>query len=154
RRHGHERRAGGQHVGQDHALGGAGPVVGEHDGVGGVGPGGDGGGAADRDGQVRRGGRGGGGEVGDGGAPGGGGLGVGELVGRPERAVDRVDVDAAEVAGPVAARKVVVVGQAAAGRHLDGRFHGAGGVGRHPPGHPHRQVVRGRVGARLHVAHA
>ena len=42
-------------------------------------------------------------EVGDGRAPVGGGLRVGELVGRPERAVDRIDVDAAQVAGPAAA---------------------------------------------------
>ena len=43
--------------------------------------------------------------------------GVGELVGRPERAVDRIDVDAAQVAGPAAVGEVRVVRLAGPGRH-------------------------------------
>ena len=109
-RHRHERRAGRQGVGQDDALGGVGAVVGDRDRVGGVGARRDGGRPADAvtamsvDGEriADR-------EVGDGRAPVGGGLCVGELVGRPEAAVDGIDVDAAEVAGPAAAGEVVVV---------------------------------------------
>src|SRR5438445_517554 len=58
------------------------------------------------------------------------------------------------VTGPAARREIFIIRKAGPRRNRHRRFHRAGRVGRDPPRHPHRQIVGGGVGPRLHVAHA